>query len=166
MNYYQIGEQTMSIFKNMFSSVEKVTVSACTGFLSLYAPVCIPIIALAGVIIVGSIYDCRSNKKETGVDTAVRCSKKIFYKLRDSIVAICGAFTIERFIVTSINLHAVEFVAGAIVLVEFCELLKNLGRLHPEWKIWNILRKVIKKKGEKFLDIELDKELPDDNDNV
>lgn len=45
--------------------------------------------------------------------------QRYFYKLRDSIVAICGAFTIETFIITSISIPAVEFVAGAIALVEF-----------------------------------------------
>jgi hypothetical protein len=63
MNCYQIGEQTMSIFKNMFSSAEKVTVSAIGGLLSLYSPVYVPILALAGIIIVDSLYECKANKK-------------------------------------------------------------------------------------------------------
>ena len=123
MNYYQIGEQTMSIFKNMFSSAEKVTVSAIGGLLSLYSPVYVPILALSGIIIVNSMYECKANKKakkyHNVVEQSGRLYSKIFYKLRDSIVAICGAFTIETFIITSISIPAVEFVAGAIALVEF-----------------------------------------------
>lgn len=166
MNYYQIGEQTMSIFKNMFSSVEKVTISTIGGLLSLYSPVYVPILALSGIIIVDSMYECKANKKakkyRNVVEQSRRLHSKIFYKLRDSIVAICGAFTIETFIITSISIPAVEFVAGAIALVEFFQLLENLGRIHPNWKIWGLLQRVIKKKGEQFLDVSLDKEFSDD----
>lgn len=166
MNYYQIGEQTMSIFKNMFSSVEKVTISTIGGLLSLYSPVYVPILALSGIIIVDSMYECKANKKtkkyHNVVEQSRRLYSKIFYKLRDSIVAICGAFTIETFIITSISIPAVEFVAGAIALVEFFQLLENLGRMHPNWKIWGLLQRVIKKKGEQFLDVSLDKEFSDD----
>lgn len=166
MNYYQIGEQTMSIFKNMFSSVEKVTISTIGGLLSLYSPVYVPILALSGIIIVDSIYECKANKKakkyRNVVEQSRRLYSKIFYKLRDSIVAICGAFTIETFIITSISIPAVEFVAGAIALVEFFQLLENLGRINPNWKIWGLLQRVIKKKGEQFLDVSLDKEFSDD----
>lgn len=166
MNYYQIGEQTMSIFKNMFSSVEKVTISTVGGLLSLYSPVYVPILALSGIIIVDSMYECKANKKakkyHSVVEQSRRLYSKIFYKLRDSIVAICGAFTIETFIITSISIPAVEFVAGAIALVEFFQLLENLGRIQPNWKIWGLLQRVIKKKGEQFLDVSLDKEFSDD----
>lgn len=111
------------------------------------------------------MYECKANKKakkyHNVVEQSRRLYSKIFYKLRDSIVAICGAFTIETFIITS-SIPAVEFVAGAIALVEFFQLLENLGRIHPNWKIWGLLQRVIKKKGEQFLDVSLDKEFSDD----
>lgn len=170
MNYYQIGEQIMSTFKNMFSSAEKVTVSAIGGLLSLYSPVYVPILALAGIIIVDSLYECKANKKQNKyrnvIEQSRRLYSKIFYKLRDSIVAICGAFTIETFIITSVSIPAVEFVAGAIALVEFFQLLENLGKIHPNWKIWGILQKIIEKKGEQILDVSLDKEFSDDTNNT
>ena len=160
----------MSIFKNMFSSAEKVTVSAIGGLLSLYSPVYVPILALAGIIIVDSLYECKANKKQSKYRNAIgqsrRLYSKIFYKLRDSIVAICGAFTIETFIITSVSIPAVEFVAGAIALVEFFQLLENLGKIHPNWKIWGILQKIIEKKGEQILDVSLDKEFSDDTNNT
>jgi hypothetical protein len=136
----------------MFSSVEKFAAGALGGLISLYSPVYVPILALAAIIIIDTIYDCKANKKSKYKDDVIANSKrlfsKIFYKLRDSVVAICCAFTIEKFIVTSINLHAVEFIAGAIAIVEFFTLLENLGKLHPKWKIWDILKKLVKKKGE------------------
>ena len=165
MNYYQLGEQTMPIFKNMFSSVEKSTISAIGGLISLYSPVYVPILALAAIIILDTIYECKVNKKKETTDIVSKSKRlfsKIFYKIRDAIVAICGAFSIEKFIVTSINLHAVEFVAGAIALVEFFTLLEHLGKLHPKWKVWTLLKKLVKKKGEQILDVKLDDELSDD----
>lgn len=116
------------------------------------------------------MYECKANKKAEKYHNVVKQSRrlysKIFYKLRDSIVAICGAFTIETFIITSISIPAVEFVAGAIALVEFFQLLENLGKIHPNWKIWGILQKIIKKKGEQILDVSLDKEFSDDTNNT
>lgn len=169
MNYYQLGEHTMPIFKNMFSSAEKFISATIGGLISLYSPVYAPIIALAGIIIVNTLYECRVNKKYKDCEVIARSRRlasKIFYKLRDAIVAICGAFTIEKFIVTSIDLHAIEFTAGAIALVEFFSLLENLGKLHPRWKIWSLLQKLIKKKGEQILDVKLDEELSDDTNNT
>lgn len=168
MNYYQLGEHTMPIFKNMFSSTEKLASAALGGLISLYSPVYVPITALAGIIIVNTLYACKVNKKykdDEILTRSRRLTSKTFYKLRDAIVAICGAFTIEKFIVTSIDLHAIEFIAGAIALVEFFSLLENLGKLHPRWKVWNILKKIAKKKGEQILDVELDGELSDDTNS-
>lgn len=116
------------------------------------------------------MYECKANKKakkyHNVVEQSRRLYSKIFYKLRDSIVAICGAFTIETFIITSVSIPAVEFVAGAIALVEFFQLLENLGKIHPNWKIWGILQKIIEKKGEQILDVSLDKEFSDDTNNT
>ena len=168
MNYYQLGEQTMPIFKNMFSSAEKLASAAIGGLISLYSPIYVPMQALAAIIIINTIYECKVNQKFKSTEILSRykrLSQKVFYKLRDAIVAICGAFTIEKFIITSVELHSVEFIAGAIAFVEFFSLLEHLGKLHPQWKIWNVLRKTIKKKGEQILDVELEEELSDDTNN-
>lgn len=163
MNYYYLGESAMSIFKNMFSSMEKFLASTFVGLTTLYAPVYVPIMALAAIIIASSIYECKANKK-CGVNcVGLKQAKKMFYKLRDAIIAICGAFTIDQFIVTSIGLCAVEFIAGALAFVEFWTLLDSLSKLHPEWKIWGFLRKIITKKGEEYFHVKIDEELTDDN---
>ena len=72
----------------------------------------------------------------------------------------------SQLIITSIDLHAIEFIAGAIALVEFWSLLESLCELHPKWKVWSVLKKVIKAKGEKYLDVKLDEELPDDHSTI
>lgn len=158
----------MSIFKEMFSSAEKFAASTVAGIAAMFAPVGVPVLALSGIIIVDQVYEFRvkhKSKEEDLLTSLKNISKGTFYKLRDSVVAICGAFTIEKFIITSINLHAVEFIAGAIALVEFWSLLDNLSIIHPDWKIWGLLKRKVKKESEEFLELSLDKELPDDKDN-
>ena len=158
----------MSIFKEMFSSAEKFAASTVAGIAAMFAPVGVPVLALSGIIIVDQVYEFRVKHKSNEEDllTSLKnISKGTFYKLRDSVVAICGAFTIEKFIITSINLHAVEFIAGAIALVEFWSLLDNLSIIHPDWKIWGLLKRKVKKESEEFLELSLDNELPDDKDN-
>ena len=116
----------MSIFKDMFSSAEKFVASTAAGIIAMYAPVGAPILALSAIIAADQIYEFRVKHRNEDKDllTSLKdVSISTFYKLRDSVVAICGAFTIEKFIITSINLHAVEFIAGAIALVEFWSFL-------------------------------------------
>jgi len=45
-------------------------------------------------------------------------------------------------------------------------LLESLCELQPKWKVWSVLKKVIKAKGEKYLDVKLDEELPDDHSTI
>lgn len=155
----------MSIFENIFSNIQKFTASTLAGLASMYAPTYAPIIALTVITVINTFYavqvNVKSNKRKTGLSEL----KRMFYKIRDSIVAICGAFTIDKFVITSVDLHAVEFIAGAIALIEFWTLLENLGTMHPRWKVWSIFRRVIRKKGEQILDVELEDILPDDTNN-
>ena len=155
----------MSIFENIFSNIQKFAASTLAGLASMYAPTYAPILALTFITIINAFYAVRVNVKNNKRKTGLNELKKMSYKIRDSIVAICGAFTIEKFIITSINLHAVEFVAGAIALIEFWTLIENLGQIHPNWKVWGIFKKVIKKKGEEILDVKLEEILPDDANN-
>lgn len=155
----------MSIFENIFSSIQKFAASTLAGLASMYAPTCAPILALTCITIINAFYTVRVNTKNKKRKTGLNELKRMFYKIRDSIVAICGAFTIEKFIITSVELHAVEFVAGAIALIEFWTLIENLGQLHPKWRVWKVFKRVIKRKGEQILDVQLNDILPDDADN-
>lgn len=152
----------MSIFENMFSSIDKFAASALAGIASLYAPTYVPILALTGITVLNTIYAVQVNRKSKRRRTGLQELKKMFYRIRDSIVAICGAFTIDKFIITSIDLHAVEFIAGAIALIEFWTLLESLSQMHPHWKIWGLLKRTVKKKGEQILDVGLEDILTDD----
>ena len=156
MNYQQLGEHTMSIFKNMFSSADKCVASVITGLLSIFAPIWVPITAVGALILLDAIYGYKVSKKYGHPKIESHKAWKTIWKTRDAAVAITSASIIDQLVVTSINLHAVEIVAGMIALESFSDL-------YPQWKIWKILKKVIKAKGEKYLDISLDKELPDDS---
>lgn len=160
MNFYE--EPVMSILKNIFSNAEKLVTGAITGLIALYTPVYVPIICVGALTILDAIYGYKVSKKYKYKKIESRKAWKTLWKLRDIVVLICGAFTIDQFVVTSLDLHAIEFVAGIIALVEFWSILESLCELHPQWKIWNTLRKVIKAKGEKYLDVNLD-DLSDDN---
>ena len=154
----------MTIFEDIFSSIQKFAASTLAGLLSLYAPTYIPIIALTAITVVNALYKVQVNVRQNIRKTGLKELKKMFYRIRDSIVAICGAFTIDKFIITSVDLHAVEFIAGAIALIEFWSLLESLSVIHPNWKIWKLLEKTVKKKGEQILDVKLDDILTDDTD--
>lgn len=161
MNFYE--EPLMSIIKNIFSSAEKLITGTVTGLLALYAPVYVPIICVAAISIVDALYGYKVSRKYNYKKIESRKAWKTGWKIRDIIVMICGAFTIDQFIVTSLDLHAVEFVAGVVSLIEFWSILESLCELHPKWKIWSVLKKVIKAKGEKYLDVKLEELSDDDN---
>ena len=151
MNYQQLGEHTMSIFKNMFSSADKCVASVITGLLSIFAPVWVPITAVGILILLDAIYGYKVSKKYGHPKIESHKAWKTIWKTRDAAVAITSASIIDQLVVTSINLHAVEIVAGMIALVEFWSLLESFSDLYPKWKIWKILKKVIKAKGENQL---------------
>lgn len=152
----------MSVFEDMFSSAQKFFASTAAGLASLYAPTCMPILALTAITVLNAIYAVQVNRRNKVKRSGLTELKNMFYRIRDSIVAICGAFTIDRFIITSIDLHAVEFISGAIALIEFWTLLQNLSVIHPHWKIWGLISRVIKKKSKEVLDVELEDILTDD----
>ena len=155
----------MTLFQDIFSNIQKFTASCAAGILSLYAPTYVPIIALTGITVINALYAVQVNRRNNKRKTGLQELKRMFYRIRDAIVAICGAFTIDQFIITSIDLHAVEFIAGAIALIEFWTLLENLAVIHPNWKIWKVLSKLVKSKGEQILDVKLEDILTDDTNS-
>ena len=165
MTHQQLGEHTMSIFKNMFSSADKAVASILTGIISIFAPIWVPITAVGALILIDAIYGYKVSRKCGHAKIESHKAWKTLWKIRDACVAITSASIIDSFVIQSINLHAVEIVAGMIALVEFWSLLESFCELYPKWRIWRILKKVIKAKGEKYLDISLDKDLPDDSNN-
>ena len=69
-----------------------------------------------------------------------------------SLMISCGHL-VDEYILTSIDAHLVEGFAG----VELWSMVENLQTLDPTGP-WKIFSKFIKRKGEKYLDITIDKE--------
>lgn len=60
-------------------------------------------------------------------------------------------------VITSINMHLVEAFSGTVCGVELWSMIESLQTLDPTGP-WKIFSKFIKSKGEKYLDITIDKD--------
>lgn len=150
-----------SFIKEIFSSTEKTIGSTLTGLATLYAPVAYPLLSLTAIIVVNTYYKVKVNVRRNKRHTALTEAKNSLYKIKDAIFLVLCGFTLNHFIITSVDLHCMEFLTGAIAFVEFWSLINNLSRLHPEWGIWKILKLLVKRKSEQILNIDIEKELTD-----
>lgn len=165
MTYQLIGEHTMSIFKNMFSSTERFTASLISGLTSIFAPIWTSISAVGILIFLDAIYGYKVSRKYGHKKIESHKMWKTIWKMRDAAIAITSASIIDKLVIASLDLHAVEIIAGMIAFVEFWSLLESFSDLYPDWAIWKLLKKVVKKKGEKYFGVSLDGELADNEDN-
>ena len=78
---------------------------------------------------------------------------KFFY----CFAIIVFADLIDTHILVSFNAHLVEISAGIVAGVELWSAIENLNEIDPTGP-WRILSKFIKSKGERYLDITIDKE--------
>ena len=100
----------------------------------------------------------------TGIRIGITIAKTIAWALNIKITPISGltamaiscAHIMNTYIVVSVDLHLVELFAGMIGGVELWSIVENLQTLDPSGP-WKIFSKVIKTKGEKYLDITIDK---------
>lgn len=60
-------------------------------------------------------------------------------------------------VITSINMHLVEAFSGIVCGVELWSMIESLQSLDPTGP-WKVFSKFIKSKGEKYLDITIDKD--------
>lgn len=165
-----IGEPTMTLLKSIFGSVERFAGCAITGCLAFLAPISVSIIAAAGFMLVDGILGYRVYRKYQHLKQQkahIESGKlwKSISKVMEAITVIIGAHILDTSIVTSIDMHAVEIAAGLICGTEMFSWLESMLELHPDSKMWNsiarLLRKIVKAKGEKYLDITIeDKDLP------
>lgn len=154
----------MSVFRNMFSSADKCAASVIAGLISALAPIWVPVSAVSILILLDAVYGYKVSRRCGQPKIESHKAWKTLWKIRDTFVAVASASVIDGMIITSVDLHAVEIIAGMVALVEFWSLLESFCELYPQWKIWKTLKKVIKAKGEKYLDVKLD-ELTDVSDS-
>ena len=137
-----------------WDSVSKSTVCAIAAIFAYLQPILIIILCclifIALDFIFGYIVSRKYDKKK------IESNKlwKSVHKVVEAVVGITCAYILDTTIITSIDLHAVEVVAGIICGTEFWSLLESFSELSPGGP-WKILKTVIKKKGEKYLDIDL-----------
>lgn len=151
---HNVGEATMTLIKSIFASSDRLLGCLCSGIISLFAPIYVSILSVFFFIIVDWIYGYKVSRKYK--KRKIESSKiwKTVNKLTEAVTLIVGAHIIDTFVVVSLDLHAVEFLAGVICFTEFWSILESLSELHPKGP-WRFLKKVIKAKGEKYLEIDL-----------
>lgn len=156
---HNVGETTMTLIKSIFASPDRMLGCLCSGIISLFAPIYVAILSVFFFIIVDWIYGYKVSRKYKR--RKIESSKiwKTINKMTEAVMLIVGAHIVDEFVVVSLNLHAVEFIAGIICFTEFWSILESLSELHPKGP-WKLFRKVIKAKGEKYLEVDItDKDL-------
>lgn len=167
---HNIGDPVMTLFKSMFSSVHKTISCIITGITGYFAPISLTVACVCLFIIIDVILGYKVSRKYGHKQVESYKLWKTINKLFEAIILIVGAHIIDVSIVTSIDLHAVEFISGMICGTEFISWLESMKELHPDCKICKviekILGKVIKAKGEKYLGVDIDiNDLKNTNNN-
>ena len=93
MSFIEIS--IMSIFKNMFSSIEKLCSSTLAGIVSLFTPVYVPILALMFLMLADAYYGYKVSRKYGHKKIESHKAWKTLWKMRDAITAICGAHIVD-----------------------------------------------------------------------
>lgn len=167
---HNLGDPVMTLLKSMFNSAQKTMSCIIAGITSYFAPISITVMCVSLFIIVDVILGYKVSRKYGHKQLESYKLWKTINKLFEAATLIIGAHVIDNTIITSINLHAVEFVSGMICGTEFISWLESMKDLHPDCKICKviekILGKVIKAKGQKYLGVDIDiNDLKDTNNN-
>ena len=156
---------SLSILDKLTASTLKFRSAVVSAFISFFAPLYIVLCATYFFIILDWIYGYRVSRKYGHKKIKSSKLKDTVTKLTETTLLIASAHVFDSYIVPTIDLHAVEVVAGMVCLVEFWSLLESFCDLYPKWKLWKILSRVIQSKGEKYLEIELDDILTNKKDD-
>lgn len=158
---YVQGVSTMNYFKDMVSE-GPIKFFSCVGtgiltwFVGSLTPIWLPVIILGLLIFTDAFLGCKISLKN-GKKCESRRLWKTLRKLGWCCATVWFANQIDRNILVSFDAHLVELFAGLFGGVELWSMVENLNTLYPDGP-WKILSKVIKAKGEKYLDITIDKE--------
>lgn len=151
---------TMNYFKE-FVNDGPVKFGTCvgTGFLSIithfFAPIWTPILAAGILIIIDMILGIKVSLSRN-IPFQSRRLWATLKKIGWSSMAISCAHLMDTYILVSFDAHLVEAFAGMIGGVELWSIVENLQSLDPTGP-WKIFKKFIRSKGEKYLDITVDK---------
>lgn len=159
------------MIRTILNNVDRFAVCLYSGFIAYFAPIWVNVSFVAFFIFVDTILGYRVSRLFGKKQIESRRLWGTIAKATEAALLIVGAHIIDTSIVTSVNLHAVEFVSGVICCTEFVSWLESLKALHPNNLIVKIVYKVfgdvIKSKSEKYLGTKIDvDELLNDNKNV
>ena len=125
-------------------------------FSSYFAPIWSIILVTCFFILIDTVLGTKVSLSNGGTLESRRLRKTI-NKLGNAILIITCCHLMDVEILTSINAHLVEAFSGIVCGVELWSMIESLQSLDPTGP-WKVFSKFIKSKGEKYLDITIDKE--------
>lgn len=155
------GVSSMNYFKELFSDGSAKFISCLiTGAFSWVAGSFTPLWTVLFILLLIILIDAYLGGKIAFKNQKKFESRRLWKTLHK--FGWCGAIIwfanqIDANILVSIDAHLVEFFAGLIAGVELWSVIENLATLYPDGP-WKLLNKFIRKKGEKYLDITIDRE--------
>lgn len=164
---HNTGEPIMTLFKSIFNSgTPKFFGCLATGLATIFTPIAVAVSCALIFVLIDAIYGYKVSRKYGRTHLESNKLWKTLNKATESFIMITLAHLLDTYVITSLSLHLVEIVTGAICFSEFISLLESFIDLHPKGP-WKLLKNIIKAKGEKYLDVKIDEtELNDNIDDI
>ena len=125
-------------------------------FSSYFAPIWSIILVTCFFILIDTVLGTKVSLSNGG-KLESRKLRKTINKLGNAILIITCCHLMDVEVLTSINAHLVEAFSGIVCGVELWSMIESLQALDPTGP-WKVFSKFIKSKGEKYLDITIDKD--------
>lgn len=150
----------MNYFRELFNGgIIKFISCLLTGLIgwasSYFAPIWSIILITCLFILIDTVLGTKVSLSNGG-KLESRKLRKTINKLGNAILIITCCHLMDVEILTSINAHLVEAFSGIVCGVELWSMIESLQSLDPTGP-WKVFSKFIKSKGEKYLDITIDK---------
>ena len=151
----------MNYFRELFNGGPiKFTACLLSGivgwFSSYFAPIWSIILVTCFFILIDTVLGTKVSLSNGG-KLESRKLRKTINKLGNAILIITCCHLMDVEILTSVNAHLVEAFSGIVCGVELWSMIESLQSLDPTGP-WKVFSKFIKSKGEKYLDITIDKD--------
>ena len=125
-------------------------------FSSYFAPIWSIILVTCFFILIDTVLGTKVSLSNGG-KLESRKLRKTINKLGNAILIITCCHLMDVEVLTSVNAHLVEAFSGIVCGVELWSMIESLQSLNPTGP-WKVFSKFIKSKGEKYLDITIDKD--------
>ena len=125
-------------------------------FSSYFAPIWSIILVTCFFILIDTVLGTKVSLSNGG-KLESRKLRKTINKLGNAILTITCCHLMDVEILTSVNAHLVEAFSGIVCGVELWSMIESLQSLDPTGP-WKVFSKFIKSKGERYLDITIDKD--------